>query len=122
MGRNQALKDALFPRGGRRDGLLDAAAVIAVANIAAYDFFPARDIATAFIRRLEAAAGIPILLDLRGTLLAAPWHLPDDTSTVLVLDRDLRIVSRHSGALSATERERVLDRLAELVRDGSSAR
>jgi hypothetical protein len=109
-GQNQAVKDVLFAR-GRRDGLLDAVSVVAVANIAAYNFFPARDIATAFIRRLERAAGIPIVLDVDGTLLAPPWNLPGDASTVLLLDASGRVVWRHSGRLAPDEVERLLTAL-----------
>ena len=116
---NQAVKDAVFAR-ARRDHLLDAASVIAVANIAAYNFFPARNIATAFIRRAEAAAGIPILLDVDGTLMTPPWNLPGDASTILLLDRDGRIVWRHSGMLPPDQTEQMLDRLAELAK-GSAA-
>ncbi len=114
---NQAVKDALIAR-ARRDDLLDAAAVVAVANIAAYDFFPARGIATAFIRRAEAAAGIPILLDVDGTLTGSPWLLPGDTSTILLLDRTGHVVWKHSGPLPPEQAAAMLDRLAALARDG----
>lgn len=115
---NQAVKDALIAR-GRQDELLGAVAVIAVANIAAYDFPPAREIATAFIRRAERRAGIPILLDASGALMAAPWHLPDGTSTVLVLDREGQVVWRRSGAVSPGDAAGMLDQLARLARAGS---
>lgn len=115
IGMNQAVKDALIAR-ARRDGLLDAASVIAVANIAAYNFFPARDIATAFIRRAEAKAGIPILLDVDGTLMAPPWNLPGDSSTILLLDRAGRVVWQRSGALPPDQTDGMLDRLATLAR------
>jgi hypothetical protein len=113
---NRDVKDALITR-GRREGLLDAVSVIAVANIAAYDFFPARDLATAFIKRAEAAAGIPIFLDLHGALLEPPWNLPDDTSSVLLLDRAGRVVWRQSGKLTADETARMLDQLGAMVRE-----
>jgi hypothetical protein len=117
---NHDVKDALIAR-GRREGLLEAVSVIAVANVAAYNFFPARDLATAFIKRAEGAAGIPIFLDLEGRLLAPPWNLPGDTSTVLLLDRAGRIVWRHSGKLTTDQTARMLDRLAAMARDATPA-
>lgn len=111
---NQAVKDALIAR-GRQEGLLQEVSVIAVANIAAYDFSPAREIATAFIRRAEQRAGIPILLDTAGVLQAPPWNLPADASTVLVLDGDGRIVWRYSGTVPADGREQLFSQLSRLV-------
>jgi hypothetical protein len=114
---NQALKDALVEQ-GRQHGLLSAVSVIAIANISAYNFPPAREIATAFIRRAERQAGIPILLDLSGALQAPPWTLPDDASTVLLLDAGGRVVWRHSGKVPAAESGRMLDQLRQLVATG----
>jgi predicted transcriptional regulator len=85
-----------------------------------YNFFPARDIATAFIKRAEAKAGIPILLDVDGTFMAPPWDLPGDTSTVLLLDRAGRIVWKHSGKLFPDQTERMLDRLTEMARGSTT--
>jgi hypothetical protein len=112
---NQSVKDAVWAR-ARRDGLEAAAHVIAVANIQAYDFFPARTFATTFIRQLEQRIGIPILLDLRGVLTSPPWNLPGDTGSVLLLDADGMIVSRQSGALTPADTERLLAALETLVR------
>jgi hypothetical protein len=114
---NQALKEALVEQ-GRRHGLLHAVRVIAIANISAYNFPPARQIATAFIRRAERRAGIPILLDLSGTLQAQPWALPDDASTVLLLDAGGRVVWRHSGKVPPAETTRMFDQLRRLVEPG----
>ena len=116
---NQAVMDAVVGR-ARRDDLLDAASVIAVANITAYNFFPARDIATAFIKRAETTAGIPILLDVDGTLMAPPWNLPGDASTILLLDRTGRIVWQHSGKLPPEQAEQMLDRLAEIAKESAA--
>lgn len=114
---NQALKDALIEQ-GRARGLLHAVSVIAIANISAYNFTPAREIATAFIRRAERQAGIPILLDLSGALQAPPWALPDDASTVLLLDAGGRVVWSHSGKVPPAETARLFDQLHRLVAAG----
>jgi hypothetical protein len=113
-GTNQALKDAIYQR-GRAEGLLEAASIVAVANIQAYDFFPAKDFALAFIRAAEQRAGVPILIDAAGTMSRAPWNLPATGSTVVLLDRDCREVSRHTGALDAAARDALLERLRGLV-------
>lgn len=112
---NQSVKDAVWAR-ARRDGLESAAHVVAVANIQAYDWVPARTFAVTFIRQMEKRIGIPILLDLRGVLTSPPWNLPGDTGSVLLLDADGMIVSRDSGALSPADIERLLAALDTLVR------
>lgn len=111
---NQSVKDAVYAR-ARRDGLETAAHVIAVANIQAYDFFPARTFATTFIRQLEKQIGIPILLDVRGVLTSPPWNLPGDTGSVLLLDANGMIVWKRSGALTAEDTQHLLAKLEELV-------
>lgn len=112
---NQSVKDAVWAR-AKRDGLETAANVIAVANIQAYDFFPARTFAVTFISQLEKRIGIPILLDLRGVLTAAPWNLPGDTGSVLLLDANGMIVSQQSGALTKSDTDKLLGTLETLVK------
>src|SRR4051794_13203151 len=46
---NQQTKDELFAR-GKREGLLQAAKVLAIANLEGLDWFPARDFALAAVR------------------------------------------------------------------------
>lgn len=111
---NQAFKDALFAR-ARARGLLGAAHVVAVANLRAFDFFPARPIALAFVRDAERKAGIPILVDLRGTLSRAPWHLPARASNVVLLDAQGAVVWAHSGRLEAGEQADFFRQLERLV-------
>lgn len=112
---NQELKDALYAR-GKAEGLLDEVRVVAVANIQQYDFFPARGIATAFIRGVEAKAGIPILLDVHGTLSSPPWTLPADGGTVLLVDRGCRERFRHTGKLASDDTQRFFAALEQVVR------
>jgi hypothetical protein len=111
---NQPLKDALIAR-GRASGALHAAALVAVANLESFNFFPARGIALSFVRDAEKKAGVPILVDLEGALGEAPWALPDRTSSVLLLDRQGAEVFRASGALSAGDTERFFAVLGALV-------
>jgi hypothetical protein len=111
---NARAKDALFAR-GRARGLLAAVNVVAIANIQAYDFTPARQIATAFIRRAERQAGIPIYLDLDGVCTRAPWKLPATSSTVMVLDPAGEQVFAHTGVLSDDDIARMLETLEHLT-------
>jgi hypothetical protein len=111
---NAPLKEALFARGKER-GLLESAWVVAVANLQKFDFFPARQIALSYVRDEEKKAGVPILVDLDGTLGQAPWGLPTKTSNVLLLDADGALVFQHSGRMKPEEQERFFAALGQLV-------
>lgn len=111
---NGRLKDELFER-GRARGLLDAAHVVAVANLEAYDFFPARQFALAAVRDEEKKAGVPILVDLKGTLGAPPWELPKKTSNVLLLNSEGALIFKHSGRMKEEEMEAFFVTLGSLI-------
>ena len=111
---NAPLKEELFKRGQAR-GLLEAAFVVAVANLEDYDFFPARQIALSYVRDEEKKAGVPILVDLDGTLGGPPWGLPKKTSNVLLLDGEGRLIFKHSGRMKEAEMEAFFGTLSRLV-------
>ncbi|NNB88947.1 hypothetical protein HJC10_22615 [Corallococcus exiguus] len=111
---NAPLKAELFTR-GRERGLLQSAFVVAVANLEKYDFFPARGIALSYVRDEEKKAGVPILVDLKGTLGQEPLKLPTKTSTVMLLDAEGTPVYRHSGRMKPEEQARFFTALSELV-------
>ncbi|WP_233261639.1 hypothetical protein [Vitiosangium sp. GDMCC 1.1324] len=111
---NSAFKEALFAR-GEELGLLDAAWVVAVANLESFDFFPARGIALSHVRDEEKKWGIPILVDLKGTLGKAPWNLPTKTSSVLLLDGNGMIVYRYSGRMEEQDMETFFHTLGALL-------
>lgn len=111
---NSPLKEALFSRGKER-GLLESAWVVAVANLEKFDFFPARQIALSYVRDEEKKVGVPILVDLDGTLGDAPWELPKKTSNVLLLDAGGALVFRHSGRMKPEEQEAFFAALSKLV-------
>lgn len=115
---NQPLKDALFAR-GRTHGALDRVRVIAVANLAAYDFFPAREIAMRYVGRLEERVGVPILLDLDGALTRPPWSLPADGAAVVVVDGSGRRVLERRGRLSPDDVEATLATLERLMQESA---
>lgn len=116
---NQPLKDALFER-GRTAGLLDRVRVVAVANLVMFDFFPARDIAIRYVRRLERQVGVPILLDLQGVLARDPWNLPSSGAAVVVFDRRGVPVLERRGRLSPADVDATIAVLARLVAEEAS--
>ncbi len=111
---NSSFKEALFER-GKALGLLEAAWVVAVANLEPFNFFPARQIALSHVKAEERRWGIPILVDLKGTLGKAPWALPKKTSSVLLLDGSGAIVYRYSGRMSEQEQEAFFQALGQLL-------
>ncbi|HYO58213.1 hypothetical protein [Archangium sp.] len=111
---NSPLKEALFSR-GKELGLLEAARVVAVANLESFDFFPARGIALSHVRGEEKKWGIPILVDLKGTLGKAPWNLPGKTSSVLLLDGNGMLVYRYSGRMDAEAQKMFFQTLGSLL-------
>ncbi|WP_426756969.1 peroxiredoxin family protein [Myxococcus sp. Y35] len=111
---NATLKKELFARGQER-GILDAAWVLAVANLQSFDFFPARQIALSFVRDEEKKVGVPILVDMDGTMGKAPWKLPVKTSNVVLLDAEGALVYRHSGRMKPDELTAFFAVLSRLV-------
>ncbi len=111
---NQRLKDVLFAT-GKEKGLLDAVSIVAVANVAAFDWFPARNFVVAAVKDTEKSFGIPIYLDWSGAMTRAPWALKPDSSTVVLLDRAGAVKWKKQGRLAAHEVDEVLARLGELV-------
>ncbi len=111
---NVRLKDELFARGQAR-GLLETAHVVAVANLEAYNFFPARGFALSAVAEQEKKLGVPILVDLEGTLGASPWGLPKKTSNVLLLNAEGALIFKHSGRMKEEEMEAFFVTLGQLV-------
>jgi hypothetical protein len=116
---NQGFKDLLFKK-GRTVNLLDRASVVAVACLTVYDFFPARQIALAAVRDSEKKAGVPVYVDFKGTLAAAPNALPTDTSSVVVLDREGKVKVEFHGRLDATQQQQALATLEAEIASGAA--
>ena len=108
---NEALKKDLFERGKAR-GLLNAAHVVAVADLKGYDFFPARIFALGAVRDVEKKFGIPVLVDWKRVLCAPPFKLPAETSSVMVLDPRGEPVFLRSGTLGADDKSALFAALA----------
>ncbi|HVG57735.1 MAG TPA: hypothetical protein VNA24_04225 [Hyalangium sp.] len=111
---NLVLKEQLFER-GKQHGLLEAAWVVAVANLEKFNFFPARQIALSYVKDEEKKVGVPILVDLEGTLGGLPWKLPKKTSTVMLMDATGAVVYSYSGRLDEAERKNFFTVLSKLI-------
>lgn len=111
---NQHVKDELFAR-GKSQQMLDRVSVVAVANVAAYDWFPARPFVLSAVRDAEKKVNVTIYLDFKGTLQSAPWSLPSKTSTVLVLDSAGTPVWRAQGRLGKEKIDELFTQLERLT-------
>jgi hypothetical protein len=111
-GLNQHVKDALTER-AQRPGMADQVSVVAVANVSAWDWFPARNFVLAAVKDIEKKVNVPVYLDFKGSMTAAPWNLPSKSSTVLVLDAAGKAVWRAQGRLT---REKIDELFVELER------
>jgi predicted transcriptional regulator len=111
---NQHVKDALYAV-GRERGLLESVTVVAVANVAAFDWFPARDFVLAAVRDIERKVHVPVYLDFKGALAAPPWNLSPKSSTVLVLNASGEVVWKVRGRLRDDEVKTLFDVLDRLL-------
>lgn len=112
---NEHVKKALAERG--KDAQARQVAVVAVANVAAWDWFPARNFVLAAVKDIEKRVKQPVYLDFKGSLAAAPWNLPSKTSAVLVLDRAGRPTWRAQGRLPQEKVDELFKELARLVEE-----
>ena len=111
---NQHVKDALF-KAGRERGLTEAVDVVAVANVKAYNWFPARNFVLSAVRDIEKQVHVPVYLDFTGSLAEAPWSLPPRSSTVLVLSATGEPLWQKQGRLSAEALAEVFALLETLI-------
>lgn len=116
---NRALKAELFKR-GREAGLLKAVNVVAVANLRGYDWFPAKNFAIDGVKKAEAKAGIPVLIDWTGALSAQPWDLPKSGSSVLLLDAKGQVIVEKSGAFSHAQIDAFFEQVQAQLRPASN--
>jgi hypothetical protein len=111
---NAGLKAALHERAAARR-LLTAARVVGVANVASYDFWPARGFVLSAVQAVERREHVQVLLDWRRALAGPPFGLPDGRSSVVLLDASGHLVEAWSGAVEGEARERFFSVLARLV-------
>jgi hypothetical protein len=111
---NRKVKDELWKR-GKEAGLTDSANVVGVANLQAFDFWPARGFARSAVEDVEKKVGIKVLIDWKGALTSTPWNLPTKSSTVVLLDAEGAVRYSHSGAMTQKEMDELFTKLSALI-------
>lgn len=114
---NAPLKSDLakLARGGQYKS---AVALVPVANVSRYDFWPARGFVRDAIAKESRKIGATIYCDWDGSFARAVGFAPN-TSSVLLVGRDGKVRFTWQGAVPAAERARLLDLLREEVSPGS---
>lgn len=107
---NAALKRTLRALASRTSSL----DVLAIGDVASFDFDPVRSIVRRVVRVLGAKADLEILLDWKGALTKPPFSLPRDQTNVIVVDREGRIALRHTGVYASSEIEPLRARVEAL--------
>ena len=108
---NLPLKRALRSLALGRSGL----DVLAIGDVAAFDFEPARSIVRRVVRMLGARHDLEILLDWSAALARPPFDLVRGACNVFVVGRDGQFALRSTGALPSTELARVLSEVERLL-------
>jgi len=106
---NVAFKNDLA-RLARGDKYRDAVALVPVADVQSYDFWPARGFVKDAIRDESKKIGATIYCDWDGGFQRAV-AFKRGTSSVMLIGRDARIVFASEGALSKEQREHVINLL-----------
>lgn len=110
---NASLKDDLS-RLARGDRYKNAVALVPVADVQGYDYWPVRGFVKDAIRDESKKIGATIYCDWDGSFRRSVG-LRRGTSSVVLVGRDARVLFASEGALSKPERQRLLELLrAEL--------
>ena len=111
---NARLKRTLRER-AEAQKLSSAARVLGVANVASYDFWPARGFVLSAVRTLERSDKVQVLLDWKHALAEAPFRLPEGTSSVVLLDAEGHLVQAWSGPVEGPAAEQFFEVLGHLL-------
>ncbi len=111
---NQHVKDALTLHLKQRQ-VGTAVTVAPIANVAAFDWFPAKNFALAAVKDSETKNNVTIYLDFKGALTQPPWSLPSKTSTVMLFAPGGEVVFKATGKLSAAQVQALLAALDGLT-------
>lgn len=110
---NQPLKEALSKLA--KGGLSRSALVVAaVADVSAYDYWPAKGFVKDAIREQSRQQGTPIYCDWSGAFRGA-YRLKSGLSSVVLVGRDGHVLFAGEGAMSEGERKRLLSLLEAQV-------
>jgi hypothetical protein len=115
---NRAFKDELakLAKGG---AWVKRITLAAVADVQAYDFWPARGFVRSSIRDEEKKAGTPIYCDWSGAFRQA-FQVKAGTSTVLVYGRDGKLALAYEGALTEAQRGEIMGALRREANAGEA--
>jgi len=112
---NAAFKDDLS-RLAKGDRYKDAVALVPVADVQGFDFWPVRGFVKDAIRSESKKVGATIFCDWDGSFQRAA-SFRRGTSSVMLIGRDARVLFAAEGALTTDQRKRVIDLLrAEIDR------
>jgi len=110
---NQAFKEELSKL-AKGDKYKATIALAAIADLTAYDFWPAKGFVKDAIREESKKAGTAIYCDWSGTFRGA-FKLRAGTSNVVLVGKDGVVLFAAEGALKPAARKRLLDLLKEQV-------
>lgn len=110
---NDALKEELATRARAQDLTRDVA-VVPVANLSGFNFWPARGFARDAVVEIARAQRMEILIDWSGEMARA-YRFRPGTSYVLVLSREGRVIFRHAGTLNSSARRGFFNAVAEAM-------
>lgn len=106
---NKALKDAIKAQ-GKSPGHKDNVVIYAVADVSAYDYWPARGFVKDAIRKEERKSGTPIYLDWNGSFRSA-FSFQAGSSNLVLLGPDNKVKLAHCGVVPPSLRETILSEL-----------
>jgi hypothetical protein len=115
---NEALKTDLS-RLAKGDRYRTAVALVPVADVQSFDFWPVRGFVKDAIRSESKKQGATIYCDWDGSLQRAAGF-KRGTSSVMLIGRDARVLFAHEGALPAEQRERLISLLRAEVEPGGT--
>ncbi len=110
---NDALKRELAEHARAQDLTRDVA-VVPVANLSSYDFWPASGFARDAVVDIARQQGMEILIDWSNSMSGA-YRFRPSTSYVMVLSREGRVLFRHAGTLPSRERMRFFSVIGEAM-------
>jgi hypothetical protein len=110
---NNDLKRELAER-ARAENLTRDVAVVPVANLSSYSFWPASGFARDAVVDIARQQGMEILIDWSNSMSGA-YRFRPSTSYVMVLGRDGRVLFRHAGALPLRARMRFFSVIGEAI-------
>lgn len=96
------------------DAYRDAIALVAVADVQGYDYWPARGFVKSAIRKESKKLGTTIYCDWKGALRqSAGFH--KGQSTVILLSADSKVLFAHEGSMPAATRTRLIELISAQV-------